>query len=81
MQGSRNWCRRKRKHVHVRLQTLELLFVGHAKTLLLIHDEQAQILELNVLRQKAMGPNDNVNGTFLDAFHHLSLFLLGSETA
>ena len=37
------------QHVHVLGKLLELFLVGHAEALLLVHDQQAQILELHVL--------------------------------
>ena len=36
-------------------QLLEPLLVGHAEALLLVHDEKAQVLELDVLLQQLVG--------------------------
>ena len=40
----------------------ELLLVANPEALLFIHDEQAQVVELNVLPQKLVGADEQVHG-------------------
>ena len=48
MQSPGNGGGRQRQHVHILLQLLDLLLVGHAEALLLVNDQKAQILKLNI---------------------------------
>ena len=50
----------------------------HAEALLLVDHEQAEVLELDVLRQEPVGADDHVDGAALDVAHH-RLGLLGGE--
>ena len=52
---------RERQHVHGLLHLLDGLLVGHAEALLLVHHQQAQILELHVLGQQPVGAHDHVH--------------------
>ena len=49
MKRPRNRRRCKRHDVNIAFQLLQLLLVCHAKTLLLINDEQTEIFILHVL--------------------------------
>ena len=51
-------------HVHALLEVLEALLVLDAEALLLVHDDQAQILELDVLRKQAVGADGDVDLAF-----------------
>jgi hypothetical protein len=51
-------------HVHGLLQVLEPLLVLDAEALLFIHDHQAQIAELDVLRQQAVGADGDIDLAF-----------------
>ena len=54
--------RRQRQDVDLLLQLLEALLVGHAEALLLVHDDQPQVAEPDVLAQQPMGADDQVHG-------------------
>ena len=54
LHGSRNRRGRKREHVNLLAQVLELLLVLHAKSLLLVDDHQAQVLGVHVGRKQAV---------------------------
>ena len=68
------------QHVKLFLQLFEAFFVAHAKALLLIHDKQAEILELDVLREQAVRADEHVD---LACFHllHDELLFLGCAEA
>ena len=61
LHGSRNRRCRKRKHVNLLTQVLELLLVLHAKALLLVDDHQAQVLGVHIGREQAMRANEHVD--------------------
>ena len=61
VQRPRNRRRAHRQHVHLLPQLLDLLLVRDAEPLLLVDDEQAEIAELDVLRQQAVGADDDVD--------------------
>ncbi len=46
---------REREHVHLGLELLEALLVGHAEALLLVDHDQAEVLEVDVLARAAGG--------------------------
>ena len=60
-QRSRYRRGRHGQHVHVGAQLLYRLFVGDAEALLLVHHQQTEILELDVLRQQFVGADDDVD--------------------
>ncbi len=60
LQRARDGRSREREHVHLLAQILELLFVLHAKALLLVHDDQAQIVGVHVARQQPMGADKHI---------------------
>jgi len=41
---------RQRQHIHFRAQFLEMFLMGYTKTLFLVDNDQAEILELNIRR-------------------------------
>ena len=53
--------------------------MGNAKALLLVDDEQTQVLERHVVRQKTMGANYNVRTTLHQEVHYPLLLLPGEE--
>ena len=57
----RNGRRRHREDVDLPPELLDLLLVGDAEALFLVHDQQAQIAKLDVLRQQPMGADDDVD--------------------
>src|SRR4030095_14687771 len=54
-------------------QLLELLFLQHAEALFLVDDHEAEILELDVLRDQAMCADDNVDLTRAKSVNRLPL--------
>ena len=61
------------QHVHLLAHLFQPLFVPNAKALFLVHNQQSQIGELDVLRKNAMGADQNVD---LPGFRLLQNFLL-----
>ena len=61
LHGSRNRRRRKREHVNLLAQVLELLLVLHAKALFLVDDHQAQVLGVHVGRKQAVRADEHIN--------------------
>ncbi len=53
---------REGQHVHIRLERLQPLLVGDAEMLLLVHDQQAEILERDGLGEQGMGADHDVDG-------------------
>ena len=51
--------------IHQLTHLLELLLVGHSKTLLFVKNDQAEVSKGNILLQKPMSPDDNVDLPFL----------------
>ncbi len=60
LHGTRNRRCREREHVNLLAQILELLFVLHAKALLLVDDNEAQIMRIYVGRKQAVCANKHV---------------------
>ena len=81
VQGTRDGRGRHGQDVDFFAQLLQPFFVAHAEALLFVDDDQAQIAELHVLRERTMGADDDVHlagGDFLDG---LLLLLRGAEAA
>ena len=53
------------QHVHAPGDLLEPLLVADAEALLLVHDEQAQVFELDVFAQQLVGADDQIHGAGL----------------
>ena len=60
---------------------LQPLFMRHAKTLLLVHHQKAQILELDALLQELMGSNDHIQGAGPEVLEGLLLLGRRAEPA
>ena len=58
-------------HVHALLELLQALLVLDSEALLLVHDDQAQIFELNVLREQPMGADGDIDLAFGEVRHRL----------
>ena len=67
VQGARDGRGRHGEHVDLFAELLEALFVAHAEALLFIDDEQAEVLELDVFGQQAVGADQDVDLAGLDA--------------
>ena len=61
LHGSRNRRCRKREHVDLLAQVLELLLVLHTKALLLVDDHHAQVLGVHVGRKQAVRTDEHVD--------------------
>ena len=81
VQGARNGRGAHGEHVHVVLELLDAFLVAHAKALLFVHYQQAQILEHNILRKHAMRADDDVHFALGQALQHFSDFLLVAKAA
>ena len=80
MQRARNGRRRHGEHVHFLLELLQPFLVPHAKALLFVNDQQAQIRKFNVLRKKPVRADQNVYFALFDFFDDLFLLLSRAET-
>ena len=58
----RDGRRRQGQDIHLALELLETLLGGHAESLLLVHDDQPEVLEPDVLAQQTVRPDDQVHG-------------------
>src|SRR6201999_659848 len=58
--------RGKREHVNALLQLLETLLVRDAKSLFFVDDDEAEVAERHVLRQKPVRTDDDVDVARLD---------------
>ncbi len=74
MQRARNGRGRHGEHVHFFLELLQLFFVAYAEALLLIHDHQSKIGELDVFREQPMGADEDIHLPRLNPL--LNFFLL-----
>ena len=61
LQRARNRRRGERQDVDGLLQLLDPLFVRDAEALLFIHDEESEVLELDILLEDAVGRNHDVD--------------------
>ena len=61
LHGSRNRRGRKREHVNLLAQVLELFLVLHAKALFLVDDHQAQVLGVHIGRKQTVCTDEHVD--------------------
>ena len=69
------------EHVHVGAQRLERLLVFDTEALLLVDDDQAQVLELDLGVEQLMRADDHVHGAVLEALDRVVDLLGGLEAA
>ena len=81
VQGARNRRGGKREGVNVFAHFLETFLVRHAEALLFVHDQQTQILELDVLREQAVRPNYDIDFASFQIGHDFLLFGRAAEAA
>ena len=74
-------CCSQSHNIYIFLQLLDLLFMSHTETLLLINDQKTQIFKLQILRKHSVGTDYNVHHTFSQVFQCLFLLGWGTETA
>ncbi len=70
---------REGEHVHELFEFLDPLLVLDAELVLLVHDEEAQVLENDVPLEKPVRADHHVHGPVLQALERLLLFGLGPE--
>ena len=80
MQRPGNRCCGERKHVHIFLHCLDLLFMSHAETLFFIDDQKSQVFVLHIFGKKPVCPDDHIHDSFFQAFHRLFLFPGSTES-
>ena len=61
MQGAGNGRRRQRQHIQAHAPFFQPLFLGHAKALFFIDDQQAQVLEEHIGLQQPVRANQHVH--------------------
>ncbi len=79
IEGARDRRGRHGQHVHRGPQLLDPLLVGDAEAVLLVHDQQAEVLELDVLAEQPVGADDDVHRAVLQALDDLLLLLGRAE--
>ncbi len=80
LQGAGDGRGREGEHVDVGPEALDGLLVGDAEALLLVDHQQAQVLELDVVREEPVGADDHVDAPVGQPVDHL-LGLAGREEA
>ena len=81
LHGSRNRRCRKREHVDLLAQVLELLLVLHTKALFLVNDHQAQVLGVHVGRKQAVRADQHINRALGKRLERALLLRRGAEAA
>ena len=81
LHGSRNRRCRKREHVDLLAQVLELLLVLHTKALLLVDDHHAQVLGVHVGRKQAVRADEHINRALGKRLKRALLLRRGAEAA
>ena len=79
VQGAGNGGGRQGQHVDVPAELLELFLLCHAEPLLLVHDQQSEVTEFDVLAQKTVGTDDHIHVPPLQSSDGLLLLLGGFE--
>ena len=81
VQGARDRCCRERQHVDRLAELFEALFVADSEPLLLVHDEKPEPGELDVPREEAVCPDDNVHCAGPEALQEPFLLPCGAKPA
>jgi len=80
VQRARYGRSRHGEHIDLPAQLLEPLLVRHAKALLLVDDQQAQILESHISRKQTVCTDDNVHLAGCQSFDDGMLFRIAPES-
>ena len=72
---------RESQHVHALRELLDMLLVGDAEALLLIHHEKAEVFEFHILAEKAVGADHKVKLPALQIPEGSGIAGPGAETA
>ena len=81
VERSRNRSRRKRKHIDEAEFFLKRILVLHAEALLLIDNDEAKILENDILRNDAVRSDYDIHTSFTERLDDLFLFRCGAVAA
>ena len=81
VQRARNRSRRHGENVDFFAHLLQPLFVAHSEALLFIHDQQAEVGELDVFREQAVGADQDVDLAGFDLLQNFFLLFRGAEAA
>ena len=81
VQGARDGRGGEGKDIHLGAHLLEAFLVGHAKAVFLVDDDQAEVVESDVLLQDPVGADDDVHRAGFGRIDDLHLLLMGAETA
>ena len=81
LQGARDRRRGHGEHVDAGAQRLHLLLVLDAEALLLVDDDQAEVLDLDVAVEQPVGADDDVDAAVGQALDDLAGLLVGLEPA
>ena len=68
---------RQREHIHVFAHFLERFLVPDAEPLFLVHDEQTEILELDLLVEQLVRADNQIDRARLQLFEQRSLLRAG----
>ena len=79
VQRARDGRGRHGEHVDLLAHLLEALLVAHAEALLFVDDEQAEVLELDVFGEQAVGADEDVDLAGFDFFDDQLLLLRRAE--
>ena len=75
VQRARNRRGGERQHIHLMLHVLDDFLMLHAKSLLLVHNQQTEVLELHVFAQNAVRTDKDVDFALLHAAQNVLGFL------
>ena len=67
--------------VNLGAHLLEAFLVGDAEAVFLVHDDQAEVIETDVLLENAVGADDDIDRAGLGGIDYLGLLLVGAEAA
>ena len=81
VQRARNRRGGERQHIHLMLHVLDDFLMLHAKSLLLVHNQQTEVLELHVFAQNAVRTDKDVDFALLHAAQNVLGFLRRAEAA
>ena len=60
---------------------LEFVLGRHTKPLFFVDDQQSQVLEFDIIGEKAMGPHNEIDRTVGKTANHFTLLACGEESA
>ena len=81
MERAGDGCRRHGEYVDLGAHLLEALLVGDAEALLLVHDDESELLEGNVLLYESVSPDDDIDLALGEVTDDVALLSVGAEPA